>query len=156
DAARICRVTPMTVIRWIKEGKIPAFKTAGGHRRILRQDLDRFCRTRGIPFLPDGEAPLGRILIIDGDAALREQVAETARAVDESLTIEMAGDAFSAGRLVSVFRPGLIFLDQRLPGVDTLELVSRLARDPETATITICVVAASPNIDLDRAYRARG
>src|SRR5215813_9542473 len=62
DAARICRVTPMTVIRWIKEGKIPAFKTAGGHRRILRADLIRFCKSRGIPFAPD-EAEDGRVLI---------------------------------------------------------------------------------------------
>src|SRR5215813_11290574 len=74
DAARICRVTPMTVIRWIKEGKIPAFKTAGGHRRILRADLTRFCKARAIPFaLDDDDA--ARVLIIDADPAVREAVA---------------------------------------------------------------------------------
>src|SRR5687768_1596919 len=130
DAARICRVTPMTVIRWIKEGKLPAFKTAGGHRRILRQDLDRFCRSRGIPFAPDGEQSAGRILVVDPDSGVRDLVADAARAVDETLVIELAGDAFAAGRLVSSFRPNLIFLDQKLPGIDALDLVSMLTRDP--------------------------
>jgi excisionase family DNA binding protein len=156
DAARICRVTPMTVIRWIKEGKIPAFKTAGGHRRIQRQDLDRFCRARGIPFLADEDAPAGRILIVDADPAVRDQVAEAARAVDDTLTIETAADAFMAGRLVAAFRPGLIFLDQRLAGVDALELVTRLSRDPDTATTAIAVLSTSPVPDVDRAFRARG
>ena len=49
EVARVCRVTPMTIIRWIDEGKIPAFKTVGGHRRVQRNDLESFCRTRGIP-----------------------------------------------------------------------------------------------------------
>ncbi len=155
DAARVCRVTPMTVIRWIKEGKIPAFKTAGGHRRILRQDLDRFCRSRGIPFL-EGESAAGKVLVVDADAAVRDAVVEAARAVDESLTIEMAGDAFAAGQLVAQFRPNLIFLDQRLPGVDALDLVSRLARDPETLAISIVVMAPALNTDMERAFRSRG
>jgi excisionase family DNA binding protein len=145
----------MTVIRWIKEGKIPAFKTAGGHRRILRQDLDRFCRSRGIPFL-EGESAAGKVLVVDADAGVRDAVVEAARAVDESLTIEMAGDAFAFGRLVAQFRPNLIFLDQRLPGVDALDLVSRLARDPETLALSIVVMAPVLNSDLERAFRSRG
>lgn len=155
DAARVCRVTPMTVIRWIKEGKIPAFKTAGGHRRILRQDLDRFCRARGIPFL-EGDGATGKVLVIDPDPSVRDVVVEAARAVDETLVIEMASDAFSAGRLVAQFRPNLIFLDQRMPGVDALDLVSRLARDPETLAISIVVLAPLVNADLERAFRSRG
>lgn len=44
----------MTVIRWIEEGRLSAFKTVGGHRRILREDLESFCRTRAIPWGPWG------------------------------------------------------------------------------------------------------
>ena len=45
SAAKFCRVTPMTIIRWIDEGRIKAYKTPGGHRRIMRADLEDFCRT---------------------------------------------------------------------------------------------------------------
>ena len=44
EAARILRVSPKTVSRWAKEGKIPHVMTLGGHRRfpsIAIHDLAR-------------------------------------------------------------------------------------------------------------------
>lgn len=44
EAARILRVSPKTVSRWAKEGKIPHVMTLGGHRRFPSsaiQDLAR-------------------------------------------------------------------------------------------------------------------
>ncbi|TKJ38441.1 hypothetical protein CEE37_13060 [candidate division LCP-89 bacterium B3_LCP] len=38
-AAALCSVTPDTVLKWVKAGKIPAKRTAGGHCRIRRGDL---------------------------------------------------------------------------------------------------------------------
>jgi excisionase family DNA binding protein len=158
DAAAICRVTPMTVIRWIKDGKISAFKTAGGHRRILRADLERFCQARGIPMYLDAEPARGRILVVEGDAGVRDLITDAARAVDDRLTIEVAVDAFGAGRMISGFRPNLLFLAQRLPGLDTSDACARLSRDPDMAPLSIVVVApsASPTADSVRAFRTRG
>ncbi|MBD3170473.1 MAG: helix-turn-helix domain-containing protein [candidate division Zixibacteria bacterium] len=39
QAAKLCSVTPDTVLKWIKAGKIPASRTAGGHFRINREHL---------------------------------------------------------------------------------------------------------------------
>ena len=49
DIARICKVSPGSVIRWIKEGKLPASFTAGGHHRVNAQDLIAFLKTLRIP-----------------------------------------------------------------------------------------------------------
>ncbi len=38
-AAGICGVTPDTVLKWIKKGKISAFRTVGGHYRIRLESL---------------------------------------------------------------------------------------------------------------------
>ncbi len=38
-AAELCSVTPDTVLKWIKSGKIPANRTPGGHYRIHRETL---------------------------------------------------------------------------------------------------------------------
>ena len=38
-AARFCSVKPDTVLKWIKKGRLPAARTAGGHYRIEEQDL---------------------------------------------------------------------------------------------------------------------
>lgn len=41
QAAKICSVTPDTILKWIKKGRIPATRTVGGHYRIRKQDLPR-------------------------------------------------------------------------------------------------------------------
>ncbi|MBI5501305.1 MAG: excisionase family DNA-binding protein [Deltaproteobacteria bacterium] len=41
EAARVCAVTPDTVLKWIRSGRLKAQRTVGGHHRIRRQDLDR-------------------------------------------------------------------------------------------------------------------
>lgn len=158
EAARVCRVTPMTVIRWIKEGKIPAFRTAGGHRRILYADLARFCAARGIPFVQSEPAEAGRILVADADPEVRELVSEAIRSVDERFAVELVGDAFAAGRTLAAFRPTLFFLDQRLPGVDALDVCARLVHDTDAPVgVAILVTGpAGPAPDVERAFKSRG
>lgn len=39
--AEIMGVNPQTVARWCAAGKIPAFKTPGGHYRIRQEDIPR-------------------------------------------------------------------------------------------------------------------
>lgn len=41
QAARICDVTPDTVLKWIHSGRLIAKRTVGGHHRIRRADLER-------------------------------------------------------------------------------------------------------------------
>jgi excisionase family DNA binding protein len=42
QAARLCAVTPDTVLKWIKKGKLAASRTAGGHYRVALPDLHPF------------------------------------------------------------------------------------------------------------------
>lgn len=48
EAAEILGVGPTTVKRWCDEGKLPAIKTAGGHRRYRETDVLAM-RSRGEP-----------------------------------------------------------------------------------------------------------
>jgi excisionase family DNA binding protein len=42
QAAELCAVTPDTVLKWVKKGRLPATRTAGGHYRIALPDLEPF------------------------------------------------------------------------------------------------------------------
>jgi excisionase family DNA binding protein len=42
QAAKLCSVTPDTVLKWIHSGALPARRTAGGHHRIDERDLTQF------------------------------------------------------------------------------------------------------------------
>lgn len=41
EAAALLHVSPKTVSRWAKEGKIPHFVTLGGHRRFPKAEIER-------------------------------------------------------------------------------------------------------------------
>ena len=56
EVARLCGVSTTAVINWIKGGKLPAYKTPGGHRRIKRTDLLRFFEAYNIP-IPTAARP---------------------------------------------------------------------------------------------------
>jgi excisionase family DNA binding protein len=45
--ARICEVTPDTVLKWIKSGKVPCFKTPGGHYKIPQTSLSTILGVSG-------------------------------------------------------------------------------------------------------------
>jgi len=40
EAAKFCSVTPDTVLKWIKKGRLNAVRTAGGHYRIQRRNIE--------------------------------------------------------------------------------------------------------------------
>jgi excisionase family DNA binding protein len=155
EAARICRVTPMTVIRWIEDGRIPAFKTAGGHRRIHRPDLEAFCRDRGIPCDPL-HVGRRRVLVIANDPEELEALAAAARGSSPEVVVDVARDAFEGGRILMSSRPHLVILDQRANGADVRDVCERMKSDSTLGTVELVVFGPSPDSEEARALRTRG
>lgn len=60
QAAKLCAVTPDTVLKWIKKGKLEATRTAGGHYRVALPDLEPFLAGFGqkpVPVVSQGTFP---------------------------------------------------------------------------------------------------
>jgi excisionase family DNA binding protein len=47
QAARLLSVTPDTILKWIKAGKVKAMRTAGGHYRIHQNEIQNLVSSRG-------------------------------------------------------------------------------------------------------------
>lgn len=56
EVSKICGVVHSTVSNWVEAGKLPAYKTPGGHRRIRKNDLLLFLKLYQIP-VPHELAP---------------------------------------------------------------------------------------------------
>ena len=69
EIGEFCAVYPTTVINWIREKKLPAFVTPGGHRRVRREDLISFLNKYSFPMPQELSGARRRILIVDDDAA---------------------------------------------------------------------------------------
>ena len=139
EAAKLCHVSPLSIINWVNAGRIPAFRTPGGHRRIRREDLSRFMRENGIPLpeeLRDGSGR-SRVLVVDDEAAIRDIFAESLAQRANAYEVMTAADGFEAGRLVATFRPDVVLLDLRMPGLDGFQVCRTIKGDSETASTVV-------------------
>ena len=48
QASKYCNVSTETIINWMEAGGLPALKTVGGHRRVRKDDLDKFLQKKSI------------------------------------------------------------------------------------------------------------
>jgi excisionase family DNA binding protein len=139
EAAKLCHVSPLSIINWVNAGRLPAFRTPGGHRRIRRDDLARFMRDNGIPLpeeLRDGSGR-PRVLVVDDEAGIRDVVSQSLANRPNPYEVTTAADGFEAGRLVATFRPDVVLLDLRMPGLDGFQVCRTIKGDSETASTIV-------------------
>jgi len=122
------QVTIPTVKRWIREGHLTAFRTAGGHYRVTDDELSRFETQQGIP--TSAEEPL-RVLVVDDDARFLEAVVEALQ-IDGQFRVETAHDGYDGLIKIGTFRPHLLVLDIRMPELDGFEVCRKVKGDPIT------------------------
>ncbi|MEK7286969.1 MAG: response regulator [Elusimicrobiota bacterium] len=140
--ARICQVTPPTVWRWVEEGKLPFFKTGGGHRRVWAEDLAVFLKAHNIPVPPDlfgADGPLN-ILVVDDDEQIRRTMARIVRKVRPQAKVHEAADGFEAGQKATRILPKLMILDLKLPGIDGIRMCRLIRQSDPGRRIKILVV----------------
>lgn len=79
---------------------------------------------------------MAKILIVDDEASIREALRQLFEY--ESHDVALAGQAAEAMERLGSFRPDLIFLDVKLPGMDGLEVLGRMKEvDPGALVVMI-------------------
>ncbi|MFH1415632.1 MAG: helix-turn-helix domain-containing protein [Elusimicrobiota bacterium] len=105
-----CGVDLTTVINWIKAGRLKAYKTAGGHRRIREAELKKFMKKYSMPMPPDLEDRKLQVLVISDDNTLLESVREALQDRPET-EISSTGDILKAGYMLAVLQPDTVIID---------------------------------------------
>src|SRR5436309_599565 len=134
QAARHCQVSIPALKRWIRDGRLTAFKTPGGHCRIELEELQRFLRQYGMPLYPTS-APDIRILIVDDEPAIVDLFVDLLAGDPRGFHLETATDGYDALIKTGRFRPSLLILDVFMPHLDGIAVCRRLKVNPETQAI---------------------
>lgn len=144
EAARVCNVSYNTIKNWIKKGLLDAYRTAGGHLRIRREELERFAREHAIPTSDRGFSAGRRVLIVDDEVTVRDGLREVLTQYSERLDIYTAADGFEAGALLEGLKPDLVILDLIMPGLDGFKVCQRIRKSPEMRRTKILVLTGFP------------
>ena len=144
EAAALLMVAPVTLRAWAAKGLLRAQATAGGHRRFLRRDLERFARDCGLRLsdrIPDSGDQ--RILVVDDDRLFADFLVEFLG--NRGVTAVACYDGFAAGRRVESFGPDIVLLDLMMPGMDGIEVCRDLKADRATRHIRVLAMTGYPS-----------
>jgi excisionase family DNA binding protein len=156
DISRICCVNITTVMGWIDAGRLPAYKTPGGHRRVQHRDLLRFLDKFKMPVPPDLAGGGLRVLVVDDDPQVVKFLCKAIRMIIREIEIDAAADGFEAGRKIESFRPDLVILDIFLPGIDGFRVCRDIRSSPAADRIRILAISGEDSPELRRRIRECG
>lgn len=140
--AKICQVAPVTVGRWLDEGKLAYFTTGGGHRRVWNSDLIQFLESHNYPlppFLNGGRKK--RILIVEDDTTALRLIRRVIQTAFPTFEIFEAEDGFDAGHKLQIYQPDLVILDVWLPGIDGIKVCHHIRENDKLKSIRILAIS---------------
>jgi excisionase family DNA binding protein len=144
---KLLQLSPSTVLAWINQGRLPAHRTPGGHRRIKLGDLRAFLREHRLPVPAELGGPgRKRIFLVDDDPQFQQGLR---RAIEQAhgdrYEIDGCQDGIEALVLIGALQPDLVLLDIHMEGIDGFEVCRRLRRIPRLAELKIIAVTAFPS-----------
>jgi excisionase family DNA binding protein len=145
QVAAHCQVSTPTVKTWIREGRLRAYKTPGGHARIAVDEFQRFLQRHQMPAYPTAPPP-AVVLVVDDEPQVVDMLVELLAHHPREFKIETASDGYEALIKLGSLRPALLILDAMMPKLDGIELCRHLKGHPETQAIRILGVTGYPGV----------
>lgn len=141
EAAKLLGISVRTAQLWVEEGRLNAWKTPGGHRRILRESVERIVQQQRQAANP-GTTPFA-ILVLDSDAGQRIALKRLLEYHLPEAQIAVAVDAFEGLMRIGEQPPDVLITDLGLAGLDSLRMLERLSRIPHPRGFLIIVLVAA-------------
>lgn len=153
----LLQLNASTVVKWVNDGILPAYRTAGGHRRIRSADLLTFLKEQGM-FIPKqlrGAGPR-KVFMVDDDKAYLQSFARGMRNHKDKVDLTVIDNGIEALLRVGSERPDSLVLDINMPNLDGIEVLKRLKENETTKTIEVIVLSGSVNDELEKKLIALG
>ncbi len=159
EAAEQLGVALRTVQLWVESGVLPAWKTAGGHRRISRAAVERLIGerraalsgdTQPAPLTTTGEARL-RVMVVEDEPELLRLFTMVIAGWDLPVDVTPASDGFEALLRMGRQCPNLLVTDLNMPGMDGFKMIESLRGvGPAYEDMEVIVVTALSKADIEQ------
>lgn len=149
EAGETLGVAVRTVQLWVEAGVLPAWRTAGGHRRIARSAVDKLMAERQSDLLPQpgmavqgGDAAL-KMLLVEDDPHLLKLFSGVVAGWGFPVALTTATNGFDGLLRIGEMRPDIVVTDLVMPGMDGFEMLRALTKSGSGfASLKLLVVSA--------------
>ena len=149
EAAARLGVALSTVQAWVESGVLPAWKTAGGHRRIAIDAIEAI-RLRQQAVLSTTTTPkIIKVLVVEDDPVQRELYRLQFAEWQLPVLLLTAKDGFEGLILIGQHAPDLIISDLSMPEMDGFKMIRSLKMQSAAAQTTIIVVTALTTSEIE-------
>jgi hypothetical protein len=138
QSAKVLQVSLGTVQKMVELGELIAWKTRGGHRRILASSLDQQLQRRKRAMrqkTTQNCVALGIFRRVENS----QELLESAQDWQLKVEMEVAMDSLEGLMKAVSITPDLIFLDALIPPVEQVHLIHYLSKNKDTQRIPILV-----------------
>lgn len=147
EAADLLGVSVGTVQLWVESGLLQAWKTSGGHRRVMRDSIDGLLRRKpAVPATPklgpvaqEQARPL-RVVVVEDDLALQRLYQANLSRWDMGPDVAVFSNPIEALLHIGRTPPDLLITDLHMPGVDGFYMLRALEYAPHVKDTEIVVV----------------
>ena len=140
EAAKLLGISVRTAQLWVEEGRLTAWKTPGGHRRILRESVEQMLNAQTRALTPSG--PLFQVLVVEDDPVQRRLVEALIRRHVPECELRVAADGFEGLMRIGEQTPDVLVTDLMMPGLDGFQMLASLNRMALTRAMQIIVVTS--------------
>jgi excisionase family DNA binding protein len=153
EAATLLGVSVGTVQLWVESGLLQAWKTAGGHRRVIRDSVERLLRkAQPAADAPSDSAAVDKplsVLVVEDDASLLRLYQARIAAWPMGPQVTVCNNGFAALLTLGRTCPDLLITDLRMPGIDGFVMLRALQNAPEAAHTRVVVVSGLDQAEID-------
>lgn len=157
QAGEALGVAVRTVQLWVESGVLPAWRTAGGHRRIARSAVEKLMAERAqVIARPVVKNEAGsaeprslKLLVVEDDPDLLRLFSLIVEGWDFPVELTTAVNGFEGLVRVGEIRPDMIVTDLNMPGMDGFQMVRSLKKPGSGFDdLTVIVVTALSKGDI--------
>ncbi len=149
QAAKLLSVSIRTVQSWVAKGVLPAWKTPGGHCRILRSEIDNRLHEKQQFIDGSDKEKTVNVLVIEDEPVLLELYRFRIEAWKMPLKLNMATDGFEGLILAGKCNPDIIITDLMMPGMDGFQMLKALEQNKDQNNTRIIVVTSLSNEEIE-------
>jgi len=145
EAAQLLSISLRTAQLWVEQGVLLAWKTSGGHRRILLDSVEKILTARKELVVSQTETSTAKlkIALVEDDIDLLKLLEVTISEYKEAIEIQTATDGFRGLVMIGEFKPDVLIADLNMPHMDGFRMLKAIQGSEFSPKVIIVTTALS-------------